>query len=295
MAPSLSKARRPTGRKPSTGERSAQVQSLLRALSLLDSLAEAEDGAALTELAQRVGLSTSTAHRLLMTLEQERYVHFDAERKLWSVGVQAFVAGSAFMRSRNLATVARPAMRALMEQSGETVNLAIEDEGQALYLAQVECRQMMRAFATPGGRVPLHCSSVGKALLAAMPDAQVAKILHRTGMTRMTARTIATPMALREELTRTRERGYAIDDEEHAVGLRCAAAVIHDEFGEPAGAVSVSGPMARIPDGRLPLLGSLAKDAADAIARQFGGRAGLRGTDLRGMDFHIVEKTWTVR
>ncbi len=290
MGVSVAKVRRAPARKAPAGERSAQVQSLLRALSILDCLAETEDGAALTELAQRVGLSTSTAHRLLMTLEQERYVHFDAERKLWSVGVQAFVAGSAFMHSRNLAAVARPAMRTLMEQSGETVNLAIADEDQALYLAQVECRQVMRAFAKPGGRVPLHCSSVGKALLAAMPDAQVARILHRTGMVRMTPRTIATPLALRDELARIRERGYATDDEEHAVGLRCAAAVIHDEFGEPVAALSVSGPMARIADDRLPVLGTLAREAADAISRQFGGRAGDRG-----MDFRIVEKAWAVR
>lgn len=290
MATSLAKVRRPPARKAPAGERSAQVQSLLRALSILDCLAETEDGVALTELAQRVGLSTSTAHRLLMTLERERYVHFDAERKLWSVGVQAFVAGSAFMRSRNLAAIARPYMRTVMEESGETVNLAIEDEGQALYLAQIECRQLMRAFALPGGRVPLHCSSVGKALLSAMPDAQVAGILHRTGMPRMTPKTIVTPMALREELARIRERGYAIDDEEHAVGLRCAAAVIHSEFGEPAGAVSVSGPMARIADERLPVLGSLVKEAADAISRQFGGCR-----PVCGMDFHIVEKSRALR
>jgi len=290
MAATVAKVRRASARKVPAGERSAQVQSLLRALSILDCLAETEDGTPLTELAQRVGLSTSTAHRLLMTLEQQRYVHFDAERKLWSVGVQAFVAGSAFMRSRNLATIARPAMRTLMEQSGETVNLAIEDGGQALYLAQIECRQVMRAFATPGGRVPLHCSSVGKALLAAMPDAEVAKILHRTGMVRMTARTIATPLALRDELARTRERGYSIDDEEHAVGLRCAAAVIHDEFGEPVGAVSVSGPMARIPDDRLPVLGTLVREAAAAISRHFGGRV-----HVREMGFHIVENALAVR
>ena len=290
MAASVAKVRRASARKSPAGERSAQVQSLLRALSILDCLAETEDGTALTELAQRVGLSTSTAHRLLMTLEQQRYVHFDAERKLWSVGVQAFVAGSAFVRSRNLVTAARPLMRSLMEQSGETVNLAIEDEGQALYLAQIECRQVMRAFATPGGRVPLHCSSVGKALLAAMPDAEVAKILHRTGMVRMTARTIATPLALRDELARTRERGYSIDDEEHAVGLRCAAAVIHDEFGEPVGAVSVSGPMARIPDDRLPVLGTLVREAAAAISRHFGGRV-----HVREMGFHIVENALAVR
>lgn len=253
-------------------DRSSQVQSLVRALAILNRLAESDDGTTLTDVAQQVGLSPSTAHRLLTTLEQERYVRFDGERRLWSVGVQAFVAGSAFIRSRDVVAMARPHMRALMEESGETVNLAVEDKGEAIYLAQVECRQMMRALATPGGRVPLHCSSVGKALLSSLPETQLAKILHRHGLPRLTPKTIQTPAALREDLARVRERGYAIDDEEHAVGLRCVAAVVFDEFEEPAAALSVSGPMARISDERLTLLGDLVRRSAEAITAEIGGR-----------------------
>ena len=170
-------------------------------------------GPAEPEVAQQVGLSPSTAHRLLTTLEQERYVQFDAERRLWSVGVQAFVAGNAFLRTRSLVGVARPHMRALMEESEETVNLAVEDQAEAVYLSQVECRQMMRAFARPGGRVPLHCSSVGKALLSAMPDGKLARVLHRHGLPRVTIKTLSTTAALRSDLQATRERGYAIDDD----------------------------------------------------------------------------------
>lgn len=257
--------------RPGAAERSDQVQSVVRALGLVNRLAAAEDGVTLTEVAQQVGLSPSTAHRLLTTLEQERYVSFDAERRLWSVGVQAFVAGNAFLRTRSLAGAARPHMRALMEESAETVNLAVEDEAEAIYLSQVECRQMMRAFARPGGRVPLHCSSVGKALLSAMPDGQLAAVLHRRGLPRVTVKTLATTPALRADLARSRERGYAIDDEEHAVGLRCIAAVVFDENADPLAAVSLSGPMARIPDERIPLLGGLVRRTADAITAQLGG------------------------
>ncbi len=254
-----------------TTERSDQVQSLVRALTIVNCLASADEGITLTEVAQQVGLSPSTAHRLLTTLEQERYVHFDAERRLWSVGVQAFVAGSAFLKTRNLVATARPPMRALMEESAETVNLAVEDQFEAIYLAQVECRQMMRAFARPGARVPLHCSSVGKALLSAMPDGDLARVLHRQGLPRVTVKTISTTAALREDLAHARERGYAVDDEEHAVGLRCVASVIFSEMGDPIAAVSVSGPMARIPDERIPVLGALVRRKADVITAQFGG------------------------
>lgn len=258
-----------SGKRPA--ERSDQVQSLVRALSLVNRIAAADEGLTLTELSQQVGLSASTAHRLLTTLEQERYVHFDGERRLWSVGVQAFVTGSAFLKTRSLVGAARPHMRALMEESEETVNLAVEDEAEAVYLSQVECRQMMRAFARPGGRVPLHCSSVGKALMAAMPAGRLAKVLHRHGLPRVTIKTLNTTAALRADLLTSRERGYAIDDEEHAVGLRCIAAVVFNENAEAVAAVSLSGPMARIPDERIPLLGHLVRGKAAAITAQLGG------------------------
>ena len=270
VSKSVSKRSSPTPKRPAP-ERSDQVQSLVRALGLLNRVAVADDGLTLTELAQQVGLSASTTHRLLTTLEAERYVQFDPERRLWSVGVQAFVSGSAFLKTRSLVGAAKPHMRALMEESEETVNLAVEDEAEAIYLAQVECRQMMRAFARPGGRVPLHCSSVGKALLSAMPEAKLAKVLHRHGLPRITAKTLNTGAALRAALAASRERGYAIDDEEHAVGLRCIAAVVFVENAEPAGAISLSGPMARIPDERIPLLGQLVRSRADAITAQLGG------------------------
>jgi IclR family transcriptional regulator, acetate operon repressor len=253
------------------GTRSDHVQSLVRALGIINQLAAADEGMTLTHIAECVGLPPSTAHRLLTTLEQERYVHFDHERRLWSVGVQAFMTGAAFLRTRNLVGIARPYMRALMNESTETVNLAIEDENEAVYLAQVECRQMMRALARPGARVPLYCSSVGKALLCATPDGDLAKALQRQAMRRLTEKTIVNRTALRDELALTRERGFAIDDEEHAFGLRCVAGLVFDEFGEPMAAISISGPTARISSERIAHLGEVVRRKADEITAQFGG------------------------
>lgn len=248
-----------------------QVQSLVRALALLNRISEAPDeGATLTELAQQVGLPSSTAHRLLTTLEQERYARFDQDGRLWSIGVQAFVTGCTFTKSRSLVGLARPHMRRLMEDSRETVNLAIEDEGEAVYLAQVECRQMMRAFARPGSRVPLHCSAVGKAILSAVSDQSLSKILHRRGMPRLTVKTIASPALLRANLERARVTGFAVDDEEHAVGLRCISAPIFDETGDVVAAVSATGPLARIVDERVAELSALVLATARAISREMG-------------------------
>ncbi|HYZ23745.1 MAG TPA: IclR family transcriptional regulator C-terminal domain-containing protein [Rhodopila sp.] len=263
------------------------MQSLVRALALLNRIAEAPPGgASLTELAQQVGLPASTAHRLLTTLEQERYVQFDHDGRLWSIGVQAFVTGCSFINTRSLVGLSRKHMRLLMEECGETVNLAAEDEGEAVYLAQVECRQMMRVFARPGSRVPLHCSAVGKAILSAMPDKTLSKILHRRGMPRLTVKTITSPTALRAHLERVRALGYAIDDEEHAVGLRCIAAPIFDETGDCIGAVSASGPTARIGEERIAQLGALVLEASRAISTEMGARP---AKNVAGSRHHLID------
>ncbi len=255
----------------SARRRSGQVQSLARAISLLNALTDEDYGLSLSDLAQKVGLAPSTTHRLLTTLQEERFVRFDLERNVWLVGVQAFVVGNAFVRSRDLIALSRPHMRNLMENSGETVNLAVEDQGEAIYLGQVECRQMMRAIAKPGGRVALHCSGVGKALLSGLQDVEINKIVDRRGLSRFTDKTVDTPAKLRQALSIARQQGYAFDDEENAVGLRCVAAVIFDEFGRPLAGLSLSGPTARITDERVPFLGSLVVKAASDITTALGG------------------------
>ena len=246
------------------------VQSLGRALDLMESVAMAEQGAGLTELAKATGLAPSTAHRLLKTLQQRRYVSHDAERGLWFVGVQSFTVGAAFLRTRNVVAAARPVMRQLMEDSGESVSLAVLDGAAAVYLAQIECRAMMRALARPGGRAPLHCSGVGKALLAALSEQERAPLYARVEFTRYTDHTLTDPTALDEALRPVVVQGYAVDDEEFALGLRCVAAVIHDEYGEPVAAISCSGPTARVTVDRVASLGRLVAVAAADIAAALG-------------------------
>lgn len=257
-------------------ERGGQVQVLGRALGILNLLAQTDAGLSLTEVAQATGLAGSTAHRLLTSLESERYVRFDPELRLWSIGVQAFIAGNGFLKTRNVVQMARPHMRMLMERSGETVNLAVEDQGVAVYLSQVECREMMRSFARLGARVPLHCSGVGKALLSAMGEGELTRVLSRHGLHAVTHRTLTNEAALRADLAGIRERGYSIDDEEHAVGLRCVAALVFNEHGDPACAISLAGPMARITDERMSRLGELVREAAGRIMGEIGGRLPAR-------------------
>ncbi len=251
---------------------SGQVQSLSRALRLMNALARVPQGLSLSEVAHRVELPTSTAHRLLTTLQNERYVRFDSERSAWLIGVQAFQVGSAFVRSRDLVVMARPYMRRLMEESGETVNLAIPDRAEVVYLAQVECHKMMRAIAGPGGRAHMHCSGVGKAIMAFMDGNDVNEVIRSRGLTRETAKTISSEDQLRRELETVRTLGYAIDNEENAIGLRCVAGVVFDEHAEPMAGLSVSGPTARMTDARLPALGTAVARIASDITAELGGR-----------------------
>jgi IclR family acetate operon transcriptional repressor len=257
--------------KSSNSERTGQIQSVMRAISVLNALAASNDGLTLTEIAQTVTLPPSTVHRLLTTLQQARYVRFDADRGGWQVGVTCFSVGNAFLRSRDLVTITRPYLRRLMEECGETANLAIRDNMDMVYLAQAECREMMRALAKPGARVPIAGSAVGKTLLARMPEAEVARLIDTPDPNNRTRKTIDALPRMLDELARVRDQRYAIDDEEHAVGLRCVAAAVFDHLGEPLGAISLSGPTARIPDDRIAKLGVVVRDVAKEATSALGG------------------------
>ena len=224
----------------------------------------------LSELALVLGLPVSTTHRLLTTLEAERFVRLDPAAGHWQIGVEAFRVGNAFARTRDLVAIARPHLRRLMEETGETANLYLAVDGEAVCMAQVECRQTMRAIARPGGRVPMHASGVGKAILAGLGPEEVQAVLRRHGLPRLTERTIDTPRRLEAALAEIRSRGWALDDEENALGLRCVAAAILDEHGQPQAAVSVSGPSVRLPDERLAELAAAVRRTARELTRAIG-------------------------
>jgi IclR family acetate operon transcriptional repressor len=264
--------KRPRGRPPSirSAQAAASVQSLDRALALLELIAQ-EDGLTLTELAQRAGVPPSTAHRILGTLQAHDYVMHDEERGLWLIGVRAFEVGSSFLRNRKLAETGRTIMRELMEECGETVNLAIEDGGSIVFISQVESHHAIRAFHRPGSRGAIHASGVGKALLTALSDDAVRRVLHKTGLVKFTPKTLVEPERLFAELVTSRERGWTVDDEERTPGMRCVAAPIFNEHGEAFAGLSISGPTVRLTDERMGELGPMVKRAAEAITGSIGG------------------------
>ena len=261
------------GRVPSKpGMPAGQVQSLTRGLSILEALAKSGSGLTLTDVAQRLQLPPSTTHRLLSTLERMGYVYQAGELGLWYVGLQAFTVGTSFLDNRDFVAQSHAYMHRLMEQAGETANLAILDGTEAVFVGQVQCHEMMRTLVKLGSRVPLHASGVGKALFAALSDEQIDAILKVKGLPRITENTIVAAETMWAALRVIRQRGYSFDDEEHARSTRCVGAAIYDEHGEPLGAISIAGPSARLSDARIRHLGPIVARIAEELTRHVGGR-----------------------
>jgi IclR family transcriptional regulator, acetate operon repressor len=272
--------REPIRRKPSDPDFRAQpdqdardggVQSVDRALQIMEALAEDDEGYRLTDLAIRIGLPPSTAHRLLTTLENRRFVQFDREESKWHIGAQSFVVGSTFMRRRNFSARALPYLRKLRDQTRETANLAVVDDDSIIVISRIESREIMRSLTKVGGRVALIASGVGKAVLAAYSDADINAIIRRRGMPRLTEKSIIRPGELFRELETVRRQGYAVDDEEARLGLRCVAAVVFNDCSEPFAAVSVSGMADRLTDERLPEIGAIVHQIAAELSAELRG------------------------
>ncbi|CCD85328.1 Acetate operon repressor [Bradyrhizobium sp. ORS 285] len=251
--------------------RDGGVQSVGRALQILEILAEDDEGYRLSDLAVRAGLSTSTVHRLLTTLEKRRFVQFDRMESKWHVGAQSFAVGATFTRRRNFVALAIPYLRRLRDQSRETANLAVVDDESLMVLLRLDSREIMRSLTKVGGRLAMVASGMGKAVLATYSDDDVNGIIHRQGMPRLTEKSIIRASDLFRELETIRRQGYAVDDEEARLGLRCIAAVVHDSCREPLAAISISGLASRLTEDRVPVVGGMVRDIAAELTAALGG------------------------
>ncbi len=251
--------------------RDGGVQSVDRALFIIETLAEDDEGYRLTDLAVRTGLSPSTVHRLLTALERRRFVQLDRAESKWHVGARSFTVGATFARRRNFSAQALPYLRKLRDVTRETANLAVVDDESIIVLTRMESREIMRSLTKVGGRVAMVASGVGKAVLATYSDEDVSAIIRHHGMPRLTEKSIVRPGDLFKELERVRRQGYAVDDEEACMGLRCIAAVVYNDCSEPLAAISVSGMTSRLTDDRLTALGQTVREVAAELTVALGG------------------------
>jgi len=165
-------------------------------------------------------------------LQKHGYVEFDEATQEWMIGIEAFRIGNTYLVRTNLVEAARKTLRRLMEETGETANLGIADNGDVVFVDQVETKNPIRAFFSPGTRGHMHSSGIGKSLLADMLSRDVEKIIGKKGQPEFTPKTLTSSEALFSDLDVTRKRGWSIDNEERYSGMCCVASNIYNSFGE---------------------------------------------------------------
>jgi DNA-binding IclR family transcriptional regulator len=248
--------------RPRTRANDVGVRALERGLLVLEVLSR-RSRLSLAQVSSAADLPQSTAYRLLETLRRQGFVSQSRETGLYRLGIRAFEVGSGYLAGNRLHDVARPLMRSLVDDLNETVNLAVLDDREAVYVLQVEGTHMMRAFNRIGGRVPLYCTGVGKVLLAWKDPAEVRELLAEENFQPFTPNTVTGLEEFLRQLQRVRIDGFGLDDEERELGVRCLTAPIRDGTGEVVAALSLSAPSARLP-----------LDQTQAISRQVQAAAG---------------------
>ena len=261
-----------------TQHSAGSVQSVERTFDLFEALVEAGQAVPLSELSVRAGLPLGTTHRLLATLTARGYARQDPETRAYAVGYKV-MDWATRVGANQLLEVARPHMRTLMHETGETVNLVILDRTQIVYADQVAPERLVRMFTEVGNRAPVHSSGAGKALLAFRPLPEARALMTQLELKGYTSKTITSLGRLESALAQIRELGYAVDDGEFEEGVRCLAAPILNSSGISVAAISISGPASRVsPDKVAPFAQKLKRCAAKVSSALGYGQVPSRGT-----------------
>lgn len=247
---------------------SGGVQSVGRALDILEILADEGGEMAISDIAAATDLPLPTIHRLLRTLVARGYAH-QTPRRRYALGARLVPLGE--MAEIAIGESARPALMDLVSRVDESASLAKRDLERALYVGHVSSTQSMRMYTKVGGRVPLHATGVGKMLLAMGTDSEVRTVARRVGLEGLTPNTITDVEALLDEVAAIRQRGYALDQEEQELGVTCVAVPVEAAVRM---ALSVSGPTSRMTPERLEEIRPVLLDAAETLARQASGERG---------------------
>ena len=244
----------------------AGVQSVERVFELLELIADAGGAVTLSELSASTELPLPTIHRLLRTLVALGYARQLPNRR-YALGPRLIRLGEG--ANKQLGSLALPQLKKLVDELGETSNMAVLDSDMVVYIAQVPSQHSMRMFTEVGRRVHTHATGVGKAILAQLPDDKVRHIVARSGMPAATDKSIGTIDDLLAELELIRKRGYSIDEQEQELGVRCFAIAVPDA--PTPTAISVSGPISRVDDSFAKRAVPLLRSAAEAISTEFSG------------------------
>ncbi|MDQ0298058.1 DNA-binding IclR family transcriptional regulator [Salibacterium salarium] len=246
------------------------IQSVDRALSILDLFDESESELKITDISEKMMLHKSTVHSLLKTLEKHQYVEQDEQSGKYRLGMKLFERGHSVIRSRDIRGVAKDFLYTLSKDTGQTVHLVIQDGKEGVYIDKVESASATVLYSRIGRRIPLHCSGVGKALIAFQSDQAISFVLDDYEFVRRTEHTITTREGFWEEIKRVREKGYAEDLEENEPGVRCVAIPVRDHTGNIAAALSISTFTMRTTDDDMRHYVNQLKEAGKQLSQKLG-------------------------
>lgn len=246
------------------------INSLDRGLRILFILGENGGSLGVNEISRRLDVDKSTTYRILSTLSGQGFVEQDPDTRKYLLGLRVIEVAALKLRTIKLLKVARSAMQKLMIQSRETVHLAVQANGEVMYLDSEQYAGVITVNTTVGGRAPMHSSAVGKALLFCLRAEEVDQILAVKGLQRFTQNTIIDLRKFHQHLQQCREQGYGLDDEETDVGVRCLGAPVFDHGGNVVAAAGISGPTMRMSLERIPILAHLVGECAKEISRLLG-------------------------
>jgi DNA-binding IclR family transcriptional regulator len=246
---------------------SYKVQVLDRAINILEFIGQQRNGeAGLPELSAAMKLHKTTTHRIAHVLESRGLLRRGVDSNRYRLGLHLYDLGCHALDSVNIRDEARPVMARVARDIGETVHLALLDRAEVLYIERVEAQRSMVMGSKLGARNPVHCTALGKAMLAFCSEAEVEQVLSLCRMEARTRNTITRLPALKRELTIIRDRGFAIDNEEIEEGIRCVAAPILDASDRAVAAMSISGPSSRITPARFQSIGKTLLEAAQELS-----------------------------
>jgi DNA-binding IclR family transcriptional regulator len=248
-----------------------------RALAMLESVAQEPEGLSNADISRNLKIPKSSASYILRTLEKQGYLNRDAGSGKYRVGLKVLSLSRGALSGLDVREVALPIMRRLMEQTNLTCHLAILDGPDAVYIEKVEPEGFIKMDTWVGRRMRVHATSVGKALVAHIPQERLEKILRERGMEKRTPKTITTLPRLLKELDKVRQQNYAVDDEENNLGARCVGAPVFNQSGSIEASLGLSGTINQVNAQTMPRILEALKDAARHVSMQLG----YRGTQRR--------------
>jgi IclR family KDG regulon transcriptional repressor len=247
-----------------------RIHVIDRAAQILDCFGFDHQELSVSEIGAKTGLHRSTAHRILMALEYNDLIKQNPSTGKYHLGIKLFKLGHQAVSQLNLREICRPFLSRLMNDTKETIHLAVLDDDQVLYLDKVEGPHALRMPSRVGRYIPTYCTSLGKAMLSCLDDQEVKSILRRQTLKPHTENTVKNINQLLADLRSVRKRGYAVDNEEIEIGLRCVGAPLRDYTGGMVGAISVAAPSARLSEKNTPVTGRMVIAIAGEISEQLG-------------------------